>query len=89
MCLDALVNHVVEMEAQNIAQWYPIIFCVRLGDNSTTTHGKLQQAFGDDAMSRVQAFPDTKCFLKAESLLKMSSVADVHQQHGQATKQHG
>jgi len=25
---------------------------VKLGDSATTTHGKLQQALGDDAMSR-------------------------------------
>jgi len=29
-------------------------FCVKLGENITTTHGKLQQAFGGDAMSRTQ-----------------------------------
>jgi len=34
-------------------------------------------------------FADTKCFLKAEPLLKMSSAADDHQQHGQVTTQHG
>ena len=28
------------------------LFCVKLGDGATTTHGKLQQAFGDDSMSR-------------------------------------
>jgi len=56
------------MEARNIAQQYAIFFCVTLGDSVTTTHGKLQQAFG--------------------SLLKMSSAADDHQQHGQVTTQH-
>jgi len=62
------------------------LFCVKLGD-SATTHGKLQQAFGDDAMSRAQAFHWHKMFLKAEPLLKMSSAADDHQQHGQVTQQ--
>ena len=57
-------------------------FCVKLGDNATTTHGKLQQAFGDDAFSRAQAF------LQAEPSLKMSSAADDRQQHGQVTTQH-
>ena len=33
-------------------------------------------------------FAGTKCFLKAESLLKMRSAADDHQQHGQVTTQH-
>lgn len=31
-------------------------FCVKLDENATTTHGNLQQAFGDNAMSRAQAF---------------------------------
>jgi hypothetical protein len=44
------VNHVVEVGARNIAQWYAIFLRVKPGDNATTTHGKLQQAFGDDAM---------------------------------------
>ena len=34
-------------------------------------------------------FAGTKCFLKAEPLLKMSSAANDHQQHGQVTTQHG
>jgi len=34
----------------------PFSLCVKLGDIATTTHGILQQAFGDDAMSRTQAF---------------------------------
>jgi len=39
-----------EKEARNIAQRYAIFsFYVKLGDSATTTHGKLQQAFGDDA----------------------------------------
>ena len=33
-------------------------------------------------------FAGTKCFLKAEPLLKMSSAANDHQQHGQVTTQH-
>jgi len=32
------------------------IFFVKLGDSATITNGKLQQAFGDDAMSKAQAF---------------------------------
>jgi hypothetical protein len=32
------------------------LFYVKLGDSVTTTHGKLQQAFGDDAVSRAQSF---------------------------------
>jgi len=46
-----------EKEAWNIAQRYAIFsFCVKLSDNATTTHGKLQQAFEDDEMSKAQAF---------------------------------
>ena len=33
-----------------------LLFCVKLGDSATITHGKLQQALGDDAMSTEQAF---------------------------------
>jgi len=44
------------MAARNIAQRYAILFCVKLGDSATTAHEKLQQAFGDDAMSRAQTF---------------------------------
>jgi hypothetical protein len=33
-----------------------LFYCVKLGDIATTINGKLQQAFGDDAMSRAQAF---------------------------------
>jgi hypothetical protein len=67
----------MEMEAQNIVQWYAIFFC------ASTTHGKLQQAFGEH-----KPFAGTKFFLKAETLLKMSSTADHHQQHGEVTTQH-
>jgi len=44
------------MEAQNIAQQHAIFFCVKFGDSATPTPGKLQQTFGDVAMSRAQAF---------------------------------
>ena len=33
-------------------------------------------------------FAGTKCFLKAEPLLKMNSAADDHQQNGQVTTQY-
>jgi len=82
----------MKMDARNIAQRYAISsFCVKLGDSATKTYGKLRQAFGDDAMSKAQAFRWQKknVFLKAESLMKMSSAADDHQQHGQVTTQRG
>jgi phosphoglycerate-specific signal transduction histidine kinase len=43
----------MKMEARHIAIFF---VCFKLGDNATITHGKLQQAFGDEAMSRAQAF---------------------------------
>ena len=66
-----------------------LFICVKLGDNATITNGKLQQAFGDDKCKEQKPFAGTKCFLKAEPLLKMSSAADVHQQQGQVTTQRG
>ena len=51
-----------ETGSRNIAQRYAIFFCVKLGDSATTIHGKLQQAFRDDAMSRAQAFRWHKMF---------------------------
>jgi len=76
------------MEAPNIAQQYAIFFCVKLGDSATTTHGKLQQAFGDVAVSRAQAICWHKMFSEGRPLLKMSSTVDDHQQHRQVTTQH-
>jgi len=47
----------MKMDARNIAQRYAISsFCVKLGDSATKTHEKLRQVFGDDAMSKAQAF---------------------------------
>jgi hypothetical protein len=53
MCQEVFMNLVMKMEARNITQRYAIFL---FGDSATTIHGKLQQAFGDDAMSRAQAF---------------------------------
>jgi hypothetical protein len=36
-----------------------------------------------------KSFAGTTCFLKAETLMKMSSAADDHQQQGQAKKSTG
>jgi len=46
------------------------LLCVKLGDNATTTHGKLQQAFGEDAMSRAQAFRWYKMFSEGRTLFE-------------------
>jgi hypothetical protein len=80
----------MELEVRNIAQQKLChIFCVKLGDTVTTTYGTLQQAFGDDAMSRTQAFRWHKMFSEGRTLLEVSSAADDHQQHGQVTILHG
>jgi len=60
----------MEMEARNIAQWYAIFSCVKLGDSATTTHGKLQQAFEDDAMSTTQAFRWHKMFSEGRNIVE-------------------
>jgi hypothetical protein len=38
--------------------------------NSVTAHGKLQQAFGDDAMSKAQAFRWHKMFYEGRTLVE-------------------
>jgi len=58
------------MGARNIAQRHAIFFCDKLGDSATTTHGKLQQAFGDGAMSRAQAFRWHKMFSEGRTTVK-------------------
>ena len=63
-------NLVTEMEARNIAQRYAIFFCVKFGDCVTTTDGKLQQTFGDDAMSRAQAFCSHKMFSEGRTIVE-------------------
>ena len=63
-------NLVMKMEARNIAQRYAILFCVKRGDSATTTHEKLQQAFGDDAMSRAQAFRWHKMFSEGKTIVE-------------------
>ena len=47
----------------------PSFFCVKLSDSATTTHGKLQQAFGNDAMSRAQAFHWHKMFSEGRTIV--------------------
>jgi hypothetical protein len=48
----------------------PSFLCVKLGGSVTTTHGKLQQAFGDDAMSRAQAFRWHKMFSEDRTVIE-------------------
>jgi hypothetical protein len=76
-------NLVVEMEAWNIAQRYAIFFVL----NSVTMPPQHMKNFSRPLeMMQCQEhkpFAGIKCSLKAEPLLKMSSAADDHQQHGQ------
>jgi len=76
------------MEARKIAQRYAIFFVL----NSVTVLPQHMENFSRPLeMMQCQEhkpFDGTKCFLKAESSLKMSSTADGHQQHGQLTTQH-
>jgi hypothetical protein len=46
----------------------PSFFCVKLSDSATTTHAKLQQSLGDDAMSRAQAFHWHNMFSEGRNL---------------------
>jgi len=81
------VNLVMKMEARNIAQRYAIL-CVL---NSVTVTPQQMENFSRPLemlqCQKHKTFASTKCFLKAERLLKMSSAADDHQQQGQVTKQ--
>jgi len=54
------------MEAQNIVQRY----VCHLSDIATTKLGKLQQAFGDHAMSTAQDFCWHKIFSEGRTLVK-------------------
>jgi hypothetical protein len=47
-----------------------LFICVKLGDSATTINGKHQQAFGDDAMSRAQAFCWHKMFSEGRTLVE-------------------
>jgi len=62
-CQEVFVNLVMEMKAA------VCLFCVcfKLGDSATITHGKLQQVFGDDAMSRAQALRWHKMFSESRT----------------------
>jgi hypothetical protein len=44
------------------------------GDSFTATHGKLQQVFGDDAMSRAQAFRWHKMFSEGRIVVEVEQL---------------
>jgi len=75
------------MEARNIAQRYAIFFCVKLADSATTTVENFSRHLEVMKCQEHKPFAGTKCFLKAEPSLKMSSAADDHQQHRQVITQ--
>ena len=81
-------NLVTKMEARNIAQRYAIFFCVKLADSATTTVENFSRHLEVMKCQEHKPFAGTKCFLKAEPLLKMNSAADDHQQNGQVTTQY-
>jgi hypothetical protein len=74
------------MVTRNKTHQYAIFLCAKLGDSATTTHGKLQQAFEDNATSRAQAFRWHKVFSEGRNL------AEDEQHSGRPlaeTTQHG
>ena len=82
-------NLITKMEARNIAQRYAIFFFVL---NLVKVPPQHMENFSRPLeMMQFQEhkpFAGTKCFLKAEPLLKMSSTADDHKKYGQVTTQH-
>jgi hypothetical protein len=64
------------------------LFCVKLDENATKIHGNLQQAFGDNALSRSQALNWHKMFSEGRTLVEEEHHGG-RQQYGQVTTQHG
>jgi len=62
------------------------LFCVKLGENSTTTRGKLQQAFGNDAMSGEKTCHWHKMFSEGRTLVEDEQCSGLQQ--GQVTTQY-
>jgi len=90
-CPEVFVNLAMKMEARNIAQRY-VILCVCVLNSVTLPPQHMENFSRPLEMTQCQkhkTFAVTKCFLKAEPLLKMSSAADDHQQNGQVTIKHG
>jgi hypothetical protein len=48
------------MKNNNLEQRHAIKFCVKLGEGATETYEKIQKTFGNDSLSRAQAFGGTK-----------------------------
>jgi len=71
------VNPLLEMEAQNIAQRYPF-FVLNSVIMSSQHMENFRRSLEMMQYQEHQPFAGTKYFLKAETLLKMSSAADDH-----------
>ena len=59
MIVDFLLTSIV---TESIKQRYCIKFCQKLGNNQTETIQKIQQAFGDEALSQTQMKEWFNCF---------------------------
>ena len=68
-----------------IEQRCAIKFCLKLEMNTTETCGKLQDAYGNDALSRAPFLDGSKTFQRVEIRLKMS-LDQGDQQHQKLTK---
>jgi hypothetical protein len=69
MTRQVFVDLVVKFEARNIAQRYAV-FCANLSGIATITYEKLQQAFGDYAVSRAPDFPWHNMFSEGRTLVE-------------------
>lgn len=61
------------MSERNYEQRCAIKFCLKLGNNATKTLAKLQQAYGDAALSRDQVFKWFKAFSEGRELVEDES----------------
>jgi hypothetical protein len=64
------------MEARNIAQWYAIFFVLNLVRIPSQHVGNFRRPLEMMQCHEQKTVTGTKCFLKAEPVLKMSSAAD-------------
>jgi hypothetical protein len=55
------------------------LFGVKLGDSATTTDEKLNQVFGEYAMSRAQAFRWHSMFSEGRTLVEDEQVTTQHE----------
>jgi hypothetical protein len=56
----------------------PSFVCVKHSGSANTTHGKLQQAFGDYAMSKAQAFCWHNTFSESRTPVEDQQVTTQH-----------